>query len=175
VSEPFLGQILTVPYNFAPRGWAFCDGQLLPINQNTALFSLLGIYYGGNGTSNFGLPDLRGRVPLHAASGQPGPGLSTYVLGQPGGEETHTLNTAGTASHSHTVAPLASDDERTTDHPGNAYPTMGGVYASTHNSNAPMGAQDTSPVGGGQPHGNLQPYLVLSFVIAMQGIFPARS
>jgi microcystin-dependent protein len=173
--EPFLGQILTVPYNFAPRGWAFCNGQLLPINQNTALFSLLGTFYGGNGTTNFALPDLQGRVPLHAAGNQPGPGLSAYGVGQPGGEETVTLIPAELAPHSHTVSPLASDDERTTDRPGNAYPTTGGVYASTHNSNAPMGAQSTSPAGGGQAHNNLQPYLVLSYVIAMQGIFPPRS
>jgi microcystin-dependent protein len=174
VSEPFVGQILTVPYTFAPRGFAFCDGQLLPINQNTALFSLLGTTYGGNGMTNFALPDLKGRVPLHAAGSQPAPGLSPYSVGESAGTETVALIPAESAPHSHTVSPLASDDERTTDHPGGAYPTMGGVYASTHNSNAPMGAQDTSSVGGGQPHGNLQPYLVLSYVIAMQGIFPSR-
>jgi microcystin-dependent protein len=175
VSEPFVGQILTVPYTFAPRGFAFCDGQLLPISQNTALFSLLGTSYGGNGTTNFGLPDLRGRVPLHAASGQPGPGLNTYNLGETSGEGTHALTAAEIASHVHTVSPLGSDDERTTDHPGNAYPAVGGVYTTAPNSNAPMGAQVTSPAGGGQPHGNLQPYLVLNYVIAMQGVFPPRS
>lgn len=175
MSEPFLGQILTVPYNFAPRGWAFCNGQLLPISQNTALFSLLGTFYGGNGQSTFALPNLQGNVPVHVggSSGQ-GPGLSQYDLGEIGGEGTHTLNAAETPSHTHTVAPLASNDERTTDQPGNAYPTTGGVYASTHNSNAPMGAQSTSQVGG-QAHENKQPYLVLSYVIAMNGIFPSRS
>jgi microcystin-dependent protein len=172
VSEPFVGQILTVPFTFAPRGFAFCDGQLLPINQNTALFSLLGTTYGGNGMTNFALPDLKGRVPLHAAGG---PGLSTYNLGESAGTETVALIPAEIAPHSHTVSPLGSDDERTTDHPGDAYPAMGGVYATSPNSNAPMGAQVTSPVGGGQPHGNLQPYLVLNYVIAMQGVFPARN
>jgi microcystin-dependent protein len=176
VSSPFLGQILTVPYNFAPRNWSFCNGQLLPINQNTALFSLLGTFYGGNGTSNFALPNLQGRVPVHVggSSGQGPGGLSSHVLGESDGEETHTLSVNEIPSHSHTVSPQASNDERTTDQPGNAYPTTGGVYASTHNSNAPMGAQSTSQVGG-QPHDNRQPYLVLNYVIAMSGIFPSRS
>jgi microcystin-dependent protein len=173
VSEPFVGQILTVPYNFAPRNWAFCNGQLLPISQNTALFSLLGTFYGGNGTSNFALPNLQGKVPVHVGAG-PGPGLSSYSLGESIGEETHTLNTNEIPSHTHTVSPLASDDERTTDRPQGAYPTRGGEYASTHNSNAPMGAQNTGATGGGQPHSNLQPYLVINYVIAMFGIFPAR-
>jgi microcystin-dependent protein len=171
VSEPFVGQILTVPYNFAPRGWAFCNGQLLAIQQNTALFSLLGTFYGGNGTSNFALPDLQGRVPI--SQGQ-GPGLSDRSIGESSGEETHTLIATEIPAHTHTVAPLASDDERTTDHPAGAYPSMGGVYASTHDSNAPMGAQSTSQVGGAA-HSNLQPYLVLNYVIALQGIFPPRS
>ena len=173
MSSPFVGQILTVPYNFAPKGWAFCNGQLLPISQNTALFSLLGTFYGGDGKSNFALPNLQGSVPIHAGGSQ-GPGLSLYDVGESAGEETHALNAAEIASHTHTVSPLASGDERTTDHPGGAYPTMGGSYAPTHNSNAPMGATSSSAVGG-QPHNNLQPYLVLNYVIAMQGIFPPRS
>jgi microcystin-dependent protein len=175
VSEPFLGQILTIPYTFAPRNWAFCNGQLLPISQQTALFSLLGTFYGGNGTSNFALPNLQGSVPIHVggSAGQ-GPGLSEYQLGQAGGETAHTLTANEIPSHTHTVAPLASDDERTTDHPGGAYPTTGGTYATTHSGGA-MGAQSTSQVGGNQPHTNLQPYLVLNYVIAMAGIYPARS
>ena len=173
ISEPFVGQILTVPFNFAPQGWAFCDGQLLPISQNTALFSLLGTFYGGNGQTNFALPNLQGRAPIHVGSG-PGPALSLYNLGEATGEEAHALNVNEIAPHTHTVAPLASDDERTTDRGDGAYPTVGGVYASTHNSNAPMGPTSSSVVGG-TPHNNLQPYLALSFVIAMQGIFPPRS
>lgn len=171
MSEPFVGQILTVPYNFAPHGWALCNGQLFPISQNTALFSLLGTFYGGNGVQNFALPDLQGRIPIHQGAG---PGLTSRSIGESSGEETHTLIASEIPSHTHTVAPLASDDERTTDHPSGAYPATGGVYASTHNSNAPMGAQNTSQAGGGA-HSNLQPYLVLNYVIALQGIFPARS
>ena len=172
MSEPFVGQIMTAGFNFAPNGWALCDGQLLPISQNTALFSLLGTQFGGDGKTNFALPNLQGNVPVGFGNG---PGLSPYVMGDSLGEENHTLQASEIPSHTHTVAPLASHDERTTDHPGGAaYPTTGGVYASTHNSNAPMGLYASSTVGG-TPHNNLQPYLVLNFVIAMQGIFPARS
>jgi microcystin-dependent protein len=170
VSEPFVGQILTVGFNFAPTGWAFCDGQLLPIEQNTALFSLLGTQFGGDGRSNFALPNLQGSVPLHFGQG---PGLSLYDIGESGGSEEVTLLATEIASHSHTVAPLASDDERTTDRPGGAYPTTGGIYASTPDSNAPMGSTPSSTVGG-SAHNNLQPYLVLNFIIAEQGIFPSR-
>src|SRR5579864_9396945 len=102
------------------RGWAFCSGQLLPISQNTALFSLLGTTYGGNGQTTFALPDLRARVPIHIGQAQPGPGLSIYDLGESGGEEAHTLLAQEIPAHTHTVAPLASNDERTTDHPGGA-------------------------------------------------------
>jgi microcystin-dependent protein len=175
VSEPFLGQILSVPYTFAPRNWAFCDGQLLPISQQTALFSLLGTFYGGNGTSNFALPNLQGSVPIHAAGSQPGPGLSAYEIGESGGTDSVTVLTTEIPSHSHTVAPVASDDERTTDHPGGANPTLGGIYASAADSSAPMGTTASASAGGGAAHNNLQPYLVLNYVIAMAGIFPARS
>ena len=171
MSSPFLGQILTVPYNFAPKRWAFCDGQLLPINQNTALFSLLGTQFGGNGQTTFALPNLQGQVPIHFGQG---PGLSSYQIGESGGESAHTLTPTEIPAHTHTVAPLASKDERTSDHPGGAYPTTGGVYAATSNSNAPMGSTGLSAAGG-QPHSNLQPFLVLNYVIALQGIFPARS
>lgn len=171
MSEPFVGQILTVGFEFAPTGWAFCDGQLLPIEQNTALFSLLGTQFGGNGTSNFALPNLQGSVPLHFGQG---PGLTLYDIGETGGSEEVTLLATEIASHSHTVSPVASDDERTTDRPGGAYPTTGGIYASSPDSNAPMGSTPSSVVGG-SPHNNLQPYLVLNFIIAEQGIFPARS
>src|SRR3954447_20953014 len=135
---------MTVPYNFAPRGWAFCNGQLLPIQQYTALFSLLGTYYGGNGQTTFALPDLQGRVPIHAASGSPGPGLSPYDLGQSGGEEAVTLLVSEIPAHAHTVAPLASGAARTTDRPDSAYPAVGGLYAASPNSNSPFGADSTS-------------------------------
>jgi microcystin-dependent protein len=171
VSSPFLGQILTVPFNFAPRGWAVCNGQLIPISQMTALFSLLGTQYGGNGQSNFALPNLQGRVPVHFGQGSTG---TQYEIGQTAGEETHTLTQQEIPAHTHAVAPLASDDERTTDKPGGSYPAEGGVYASTPNSNAPMASGFTSAVGG-TPHTNLQPYVVLNYIIAQTGTFPARS
>jgi microcystin-dependent protein len=171
MSEPFVGQIMTGGFNFAPKGWASCNGALLPISQNTALFSLLGTQFGGDGKSNFALPNFQGNVPV--GFGQ-GPGLSDYEIGETNGAESHTLQPSEIPSHTHTVAPQASHDERSTDHPGGtAYPTTGGVYASTHNSNAPMGLYPSSTVGG-SAHSNLQPYLVLNFVIATQGIFPAR-
>ncbi len=173
MGAPFVGQIMAVPYNFAPKGWAFCNGQLLAISQNTALFSLIGTYYGGNGTSNFALPDLQGRIPVHTGNSE-GPGLGPYEIGESGGGETVTLTAAELPSHSHSVAPLTSDNRRTTDRPGGAYPSVGGIYAATPDSNAPMGQVTTSTTGG-SAHNNLQPYLTLSYVIALFGIFPARS
>jgi microcystin-dependent protein len=175
VASPFVGQIMTVPYNFAPKGWAFCNGQLLPIQQFTALFSLLGTYYGGNGQTTFALPDLQGRVPIHAGGqGSQAPGLSPYDLGQSGGEETVTLLVSEIPSHTHTVAPLASADQRTTDRPAGAYPSVGGIYAASPDSSSPLGPDATTAVGG-QPHTNLQPFLTLNYVIALVGIYPSRS
>ncbi len=171
MSAPFLGQILTVALNFAPKGWAFCNGQLVPINQMTALFSLLGTQYGGNGQTNFALPNLQGRIPIHFGQGSTG---TQYLIGEAAGEATHTLIQQEIPAHTHSVAPLASDDERTTDEPGGAHPAVGGVYASTASSNAPMAPGSTSVVGG-TPHTNLQPYLVLNYVIAETGVFPSRS
>src|SRR5476649_2884623 len=111
MSDAFVAEIRIFAGNFAPTGWAFCNGQLLPISQNTALFSLLGTTYGGNGTSNFQLPNLEGQVPIHVGGDQPAPGLQVYDLGESGGQETHTLVANEIASHTHTVSPLASDDE----------------------------------------------------------------
>lgn len=171
MTQPFLGQITIMGFNFAPKGWALCDGQILSIQQNTALFSLLGTTYGGNGQSTFALPNLQSRVPVHK-----GNHLGTdYVQGEEAGEETVTLDVSQMPSHTHTVSANASVDERTTDRPDGAYPTLGGVYAMAHDSNAPMGASPTSVVGNSQPHTNLQPYLTVNFVIAMNGIFPARN
>jgi microcystin-dependent protein len=166
VAEPFLGSIIIFGGNFAPRGWAFCAGQLLPINQNTALFSLLGTTYGGNGQTTFALPDLRGRAPI--GFGQ-GPGLSNYDLGQQGGVENVTLTIPELAAHTHTQP--ASTAEETTNRPSNAFPAKGGVYAGT--SDTTMGAGGAT--GGGQPHENRQPYTAMNYIIALQGIFPSRN
>jgi microcystin-dependent protein len=171
MANPFLGEIRIMPYNFAPQGWAFCDGQVLAISQFTALFSLLGTTYGGNGTSNFALPDLRGRVAI--SSGQ-GPGLSPYNIGQVGGVENVTLTSNTMPQHSHQV--VANNGPGDATRPAGAVPARTGTsnYASAPDGTA-MNAGMLSAAGGGQPHSNLQPYLVLNFCIAMQGIFPSRN
>jgi len=172
MSEPFVAQIQIVPFNFAPRGWAECNGQLLPISQNTALFSLLGTTFGGDGRSNFALPNLQGASPLHAGQG---PGLSQISLGQTGGESAVTLLQSEIPSHTHGANCNAGMGDQYGP-PGNFWATDAGgnnEYAGTANSVMAGGAIAAS--GGSQPHNNLQPYLVLNFVIALQGIFPARS
>jgi microcystin-dependent protein len=180
MSNPFLGQITLFPYNFAPYGWALCEGQLLSISQNTALFSLLGVQFGGNGTSNFALPDLRGRVPM--GQGQ-GPGLSPYSVGSQQGVEQVTLTTATIPSHSHGFPAFATT--ATTNTPSGALPAEGkesgrGTFA-VNTYTAPgtavsLAAGQVVPVtGGGLPHNNLQPYLTLNWCIALQGVFPPRS
>ena len=174
MSEPFLGQIILVPYNFAPRGWAFCNGQILPIAQNTALFALLGTTYGGNGQTTFALPDLRGRVPL--GSGQ-GPGLSNYALGQVGGTETETLTINQLPTHAHPFAPGAIDDDADLGLAANNYLANVANPGQVYRSGTPdttLGTQMTSTVGGNQPFDILQPYLGLNYCIALQGIFPSR-
>ena len=171
MSDPFVAEIRIVGFNFAPRGWAFCDGQLLPLSQNTALFSLLGTMYGGNGKSNFALPDFQGRAPIHHGQG---PGLSQYFIGETGGAETVTLLESEIPSHNH--AYQASDNVGERNNPaGNLYsiPDSGRIYASPA-SLTPMSPNALAPAGGDQPHNNMPPYLVLNFIIAMQGIFPPR-
>jgi len=174
MAEPFLGQLLLVPYNFAPAHWAMCDGQLLSIASNTALFSLFGTFYGGNGTSNFNLPDLRGRVPIHQGQGL---GLSPYVVGQTVGVETVTLLTSQMPAHSHTVNASANKGNKAS--PIGSYPASdaAGVTAE-YNSGTPTGIMNAgmiATVGGGEPHDNLQPSLVLTWIIALDGIYPARN
>jgi len=170
MSEPFLGMIIIVPYNFAPRGWAFCSGQILPIAQNTALFSLIGTTFGGNGQTTFALPDLRGRVPN--SSGQ-GPGLSNYDLGQVGGTESTTITINQMPAHAHTVAPNCTNNASGTAKPGGAFPAGADAYNAVADN--VMGVTNTSIVGGSQPTGILQPYLTLNFCIALEGIFPSRN
>ena len=163
--QQFLGQILLVPYNFAPAGWAFCQGQTLAIAQNPALFSLIGTQFGGNGTSTFALPDLRGRVPI--SSGQ-GPGLSSYVVGEVLGQEIVTLTDAQLPAHEHPVNSLSTP--RSSSSPTGHYPAGGGYYGGTFDGQMSPGM--IGPAGGNQPHENRQPLLVMNYIIALVGIFP---
>jgi len=167
VSEPFIGEIRAFGFNFAPRGWATCSGQILSISQNTALFALLGTTYGGNGQTTFALPDLRGRVAV--GMGQ-GPGLSSKTLGEVSGQEAHTLTANEMPAHTH--AQPASNADQSTNRPGNAVPTKGGVYAGSGDGTL---MDPTTQAGGNQPHTNMQPYLVLNYCIALVGIFPSRN
>lgn len=167
--EPFLGQLLLVPYNFVPRGWAACDGSLLPIAQNTALFSLLGTTYGGNGQTTFALPDLRGRVPISVGQG---PGLSNYTLGEISGSETVTLSVPQMPSHGHIVS--ANSGDANSGSPQNSIPGGQGAYQSS-GPNTTMNPAMIQPSGGSQPHENRPPYLAMQWIIALEGIFPSRS
>lgn len=172
MSNPFVAEVRIVGFNFAPRGWAFCDGQLLPLSQNTALFSLLGTMYGGNGKSNFALPDFQGRAPIQHGQG---PGLSDYFIGETAGAETVTLLESEIPSHRH--AYQASDNVGERNNPGaNLYsiPDSGRIYAPS-GSLVPMSPNALAPAGGDQPHNNMPPYLVLNFIIALQGVFPPRT
>lgn len=165
--DTFLGQIMLVGFDFVPRGWAMCNGQLLSISQNTALFSLLGTQYGGDGQSTFALPDLRGRVPVHKGQG---PGLRTYTQGETGGTESVTLTTNNLPSHAH---PLIGATEQSTDRPsGNVAPAVGGAYGRPSVS-AGMTSM-TGPAGNGQPVENRPPFLAMNYIIALEGIFPSR-
>jgi len=166
MSEPFLGEIRCFAFNFAPLGWAMCNGDTMSIAQNTALFSLLGTTYGGNGQSTFALPDLRGRVGMHLGQG---PGLTNRNEGESAGEEIHTLLTTEIPAHTHGIAAAAA---QTTNRPAGAVAARGGVYASAGDGTQ---MQPTGQSGGSQPHNNLQPYLVLNYCIALQGIFPSRA
>jgi microcystin-dependent protein len=168
VSEPFLSEIRLMSFNFAPKGWALCNGQLLPINQNQALFALLGTTYGGNGQTNFALPDLRGRVPVHVGAG--------FSLGQRGGEEAHTLNIQELPTHLHLVQAASGQATTGTPDPSLVLSTSAGSFAYAAPQNlVPMDASSLSNVGGNQPHTNMQPYLTLNFCIALQGIFPSQN
>ena len=167
----FLGEITLVPYNFAPRGYAFCQGQILSISQNTALFSLLGTTYGGDGVTTFGLPDLRGRCAV--SQGQ-GPGLSNYDLGEQTGTESVTLTTPQIPLHAHSVG--AVDDDPTTTIPtANLLATIAAKGYSNAAVSTTMSPNMIQGTGGNQPHQNIQPLLVLNYCIALQGIYPSRN
>jgi microcystin-dependent protein len=167
MSEPFLGQLMAVGFNFAPRGWALCNGQLLSIAQNTALFSLLGTQYGGDGQVTFGLPDLRGRVSLHQGQG---PGLSNQFIGEINGVETVTLTTSQLPSHSHPLP--ANAGLGSTDKPAGAVAAQGGSYSPATDGTR---LADSITAGNNLPFTVMQPYLVINWIIAMEGIFPSRS
>jgi microcystin-dependent protein len=171
MSEPFYGEIRMFGFNFAPRGWAFCNGQILPIAQNTALFSLLGTMYGGNGQTTFALPDLRGRVPIHQGQG---PGLSNYTMGQVAGTETVTLTVNEMPQHIHQVAPPSSTNSANASRPTNNIPA-GGQFYTAPPGNGTMAPFPSGIAGGSQPHQNIQPYLTVNFCIALEGIFPSRN
>lgn len=172
MSEPFVAEIRIVPFNFPPKGWAWCDGQILPISQNTALFSLLGTNYGGDGKSNFALPDLQDRAPMMWGQG---PGLSLYDIGQSGGAASVSLSAAQMPFHSHDLYGGDAAGSAMADPQGArlaASPAR--AYAPVTPSEA-MSVDAVSAVGAGQPHNNMPPFLTTYFVIALQGVFPARS
>jgi microcystin-dependent protein len=169
MSEAFVAEIRIFAGNFAPRGWAFCDGQLLPIAQNTALFSLLGTIYGGDGKSNFRLPDLRGRAPMFYGQGA---GLSQRFIGESWGTESETLQVSQMPAHGHAqVAALSADQAA----PGADRVLGNAAMYAKPGALVPLAAGALASTGGGAPHNNLQPYLALSFIVALQGIFPPRS
>jgi microcystin-dependent protein len=175
MQDPWIGEIAVVAFNFAPQGWAMCNGQLPPIAQNTALFSLLGTTYGGDGQTTFALPDLRSRVPLHFGQGT---GLSPYTLGQTLGIESVALQTPQIPAHTHTYAPQASTAGGAAASPAGALwasSATGDTIYKSGASNTSMAAQTLGQTGGGQPHENRQPTLALNFVIALWGIFPSRT
>jgi microcystin-dependent protein len=171
MSEPFIAEIRMVGFTFAPRGWAFCDGQLLPISQNTALFSLVGTTYGGDGRTTFGLPDLRGRVPVHQGTG---PGLTNRRLGERGGTENETLLPGEIPSHTHAVSAANAVPDRED--------LQGAVWTSqSNNPYTNVAPTDTlrqdlvNTAGGGQAHNNMGPWIAIRFCIALQGLYPSRN
>lgn len=173
MADPFVAEIRIFPFNFAPRGWAFCQGQLLPLSQNTALFALLGTTYGGDGKSTFALPDLEGRAPIHPGQG---PGLSLYDLGQTSGSEFVTLLESEMPVHSHALRASLDDADLAIPLPTRVLAKSGGsnLYDTTTSGLNQMAPEGLSPAGGSLPHNNLMPYLTLSFCIALQGVFPPR-
>lgn len=173
MSEPFVAEIRIFAANFAPRNWAFCDGQLLPISQNTALFSLIGTTYGGDGRTTMGLPNLQERAPMHSGNG---PGLTQRYQGQSGGSSTHTLTEVEMTAHTHTISGTTDPGNRGEVSPSSRYavsPLGDKQYAASPAE--PMAATAILPGGSGQPHNNMPPYLALNFIIALAGTYPSRS
>ena len=175
MADPFVAEIRIFPFNFAPRGWAWCDGQLLPLSQNTALFSLLGTTYGGNGQSNFALPDLQGSAVMHPGQG---PGLSLHDLGEVGGSETVTLLESEIPFHSHALQPMnegAVANVATANFAARPFGRGNSLYTAATVPVVAMSPDMLAPSGGDQPHNNMQPYLTFYFCIALQGVFPPRT
>jgi microcystin-dependent protein len=171
--DPFVAEIRILPFNFPPKGWAFCEGQLLPLSQNTALFSLLGTIYGGDGKSTFALPDLQTRAPVHTGIGS-GPGLSQRFLGEMSGSETVTLLESEIPAHTHQL--VGEEGDASFFSPAGMFVAAGNqmYLGPSPTSNAIMSPSALAPAGGDQPHNNMQPYLALNFCIALQGVFPQR-
>jgi microcystin-dependent protein len=171
--DPFVGEIRVVGFNFAPTGWALCNGQLLPLSQNTALFSLLGTFYGGDGKVTFALPDLQGMAPIHQGQG---PGLSEYVVGESAGVQAITLLQSEIPIHNHSAFARNDPAELQAPAPDRAFArTTNGFAYSPANPNVNLSPQALAVAGGSQPHNNMQPFLVMNYIIALQGVFPARS
>ncbi|CAM2007924.1 phage tail protein [Acanthopleuribacter pedis] len=171
MSEPFIAEIRIFAGNFAPRSWAFCDGQLLPVSQNTALFSLIGTTYGGDGRSTTALPDLQGRVPMHPGRG---PGLTSRRLGQRGGVEMVSLTEAQMPNHTHPMSGTRDRGDFTTPASGRSL-ARAQIYGNASNTHVTMASQSLPSAGGSQPHNNLQPFIAMNFIIALQGLYPSRS
>ncbi len=172
MADPFVAEIRFVGFNFAPKGWAFCNGQLLPISQNTALFSLLGTYYGGDGKSTFALPNLQGSVPLHVDYS-----TDNYNLGQTGGNQAITLLQSEIPFHNHSVMASSEDANQLSPNPTRTLARTSGGFGYQSNSSSStafMNPQAIAVNGGSLPHNNMQPYLVMNFIIALQGVFPPR-
>jgi microcystin-dependent protein len=173
MADPFVAEIRIFPFNFAPKGWAWCNGQLMPLSQNTALFALLGTTYGGDGKSNFALPDLQGRAPMHPGQGQ---GLSLHDLGETGGSETVTLLESEIPAHAHTMRAATQDNADVNIVSSNvsfAGSSGGALYQAT--ADVSLSDQALAPAGGDAPHNNMQPFLTFYFCIALQGVFPPRT
>jgi len=171
--DPFVAEIRIFPFNFAPKGWAFCDGQILPLSQNTALFSLLGTTYGGDGKSNFALPNMQENAPMHPGQG---PGLSLHDLGETGGSETVSLLESEIPSHTHLLRVNSSSADQPVPNPNRSLARSTGGFAWNPTfTQALMSDNALAPAGGDQPHNNMQPYLTLSFCIALQGVYPPRT
>ena len=173
MADPFVAEIRIFPFNFAPRGWAWCNGQLLPISQNTALFSLLGTTYGGDGKSTFALPNLQGSAPMHPGQG---PGLSLHDLGEVGGSQTVTLLASEIPAHSHSVSASVADGINQSPVGEKLATGVGGIslYGPANGPLTQLSPHTFAPAGGDQPHNNMQPYLTFYFCIALQGVFPPR-